>query len=125
MVENDISKNIIGAAIEVHKFLGPGLLESAYSSCLSRELTLQGLNYICEMPLDIIYKGEKIDASYRLDFFVENRIIVEIKSVEKLLPIHDAQLLSYLRISKNKLGLLINFNTTLLKYGIKRLVNDL
>ena len=125
MVENDISKNITGAAIEVHRFLGPGLLESAYSSCLAREFTLQGLNYICEMPLDIIYKGETIDAGYRLDFFVEDRVIIELKSVEKLLPIHDAQLLSYLRISNNKLGLLINFNTTLLRYGIKRLVNDL
>ena len=125
MVENDISRQIIGAAIEVHKYLGPGLLESAYSSCLARELTIQGINYTCETPLDIIYKGEKIDVGYRLDFCVENRVIIELKSIEKLLPIHDAQLLSYLRLSNIKLGLLISFNTTLLTKGIKRMVNNL
>lgn len=125
MVENDISRKIIGASIEVHRYLGPGLLESAYSSCLARELTIQGISYTCETPLDIIYKGEKIDVGYRLDFCVENRVIIELKSVEKLLPIHDAQLLSYLRLSNIRLGLLINFNTTLLTNGIKRMVNNL
>lgn len=125
MLENDISKKIIGASIEVHKYLGPGLLESAYSSCLARELTIQGISYTCETPLDIIYKSEKIDIGYRLDFCVENRVIIELKSVEKLLPIHDAQLLSYLRLSNIRLGLLINFNTTLLTNGVKRMVNNL
>jgi GxxExxY protein len=92
MVENDISRKIIGASIEVHKYLGPGLLESAYSSCLARELTIQGMSYTCEMPLDIIYKGEKIDVGYRLGFCVENRVIIELKSVEKL---HQFMMLNY------------------------------
>lgn len=125
MLENELSQKIIGAAIEVHKFLGPGLLESAYSSCLAREFSLQGISYTCETPLDINYKGVKLDVGYRLDFYVENKVIVEIKSVEKLLQIHDAQLLSYLRLSNIKLGLLINFNTSLLKNGVKRMVNNL
>jgi len=125
MLENDLSKRIIGAAIEVHKFLGPGLLESAYSSCLAREFSIQGISYTCETPLDITYKGVKLDVGYRLDFCVENKVIVEIKSVEKLLRIHDAQLLSYLRLSHVKLGLLINFNTALLKNGVKRMFNNL
>ena len=125
MTENDLSRKVIGAAIEVHKCLGPGLLESAYASCLAKELTIQKIDYCREVPLDMVYKGEVVDVGYRLDFLVGNKVIVELKSVEKLLPIHDAQLLSYLRISNNKLGLLINFNTKLLKYGVKRLVNGL
>lgn len=125
MQENELSKKIIGAAIEVHRFLGPGLLESAYSSCLARELTIQGISYTCETPLDISYKGVKLDVGYRLDFYVEEKVIVEIKSVERLMNIHDAQLLSYLKLCNAKLGLLINFNTTLLKNGVKRMVNNL
>lgn len=125
MNENDLSQKIIGAAIEVHKHLGPGLLESAYSRCLARELSLQGLSYINEVPLNLRYKGENIDAGYRLDFLIDDKVILELKAVDGLLPIHDAQLLSYLRLSNKKLGLLINFNVTLLKNGIKRIVNDL
>lgn len=125
MNENDLSQKIIGAAIEVHKHLGPGLLESAYSRCLARELSLQGLSYINEVPLNLRYKGENIDAGYRLDFLIDDKVILELKSVDGLLPIHDAQLLSYLRLSNKKLGLLINFNVRLLKNGIKRIVNDL
>ncbi len=125
MTENSVSNRIIGAAIEVHRHLGPGLLESAYSSCLAKEFSLRGLSFNSEISLNLVYKGEKIDAGYRLDFLVENKVVVEIKSVEKLLPVHEAQLLSYLRISKLKLGLLINFNSVLLKNGIKRLANNL
>ena len=125
MNENDLPQKIIGAAIEVHKHLGPGLLESAYSHCIARELSLQGLSYINEVPLNLRYKGENIDAGYRLDFLIDDKVILELKAVDGLLPIHDAQLLSYLRLSNKKSGLLINFNVTLLKNGIKRIVNDL
>jgi len=125
MNENDLSKKIIGAAIEVHRYLGPGLLESAYSRCLARELCIQGIGYNSEIAIPLEYKGEKIEAGYRLDFLIDGRVIVELKSVEQLLPIHDAQLLSYLRLTDKKLGLLINFNVAVLKNGIKRIVNNL
>ena len=125
MNEDDLSQQIIGAAIEVHRHLGPGMLESAYSKCLARELCIQGLSYNIELPLPLEYKGVKVDAGYRLDFLVGDKVIIELKSVEKFLPIHQAQLLSYLRLSKKRLGLLGNFNVTLLKNGIKRIVNNL
>lgn len=123
--ENDLSKKIIGAAIEVHKILGPGLLESTYEKCLCRELELKGLCIEIQKSLPVEYKGIKIDSGYRLDLVVENSVIVELKSVEKILPIHEAQLLTYLKLTGLKLGLIINFNVPVLKNGLKRIVNKL
>ncbi len=120
---NKVTEEIIGAAIEVHRTLGPGLLESAYEACLFHELVLRGFQVDRQKALPILYKGVKVDAGYRLDLLVNDLVIVELKSVEKLAPIHTAQLLSYLRLSEKKVGLLINFNVKLLKYGIKRLAN--
>jgi len=125
MEENEISRKIIGAAIEVHKVLGPGLLESAYEMGLERELKIRGLNVQRQVALPLVYKGEKCDIGYRIDLFVENKVIVEIKSVESLNNVHIAQVLTYLKLSNCKLGLLINFNVSLLKNGIKRLVHKL
>lgn len=117
-----LSKKAIGCAMEVHRQLGPGLLESAYSACLAHEFEVQQVKYVKEMPLPIAYKGITLDCGYRLDFMVQNELIIELKSVEKLLPIHEAQVLSYLKLSGKRIGLLINFNVQLLKTGIKRLV---
>lgn len=125
MLENEISSQIIGAAIEVHKHLGPGLLESSYEACLLYELKKQGLEVKSQVMLPILYKGVQPDAGYRLDILVESRLILEIKSVEKLEGIHTAQLLTYLRLTKLKLGLLINFNSVKLIDGVKRVVNNL
>ncbi len=125
MTENELSRIIIGAAIEVHKILGPGLLESAYETGMERELTLRGLNVRRQVGLPLIYKDVKCDIGYRVDLLVENKVIIEIKSVEALNDVHIAQVLTYLKLSKCKLGLLINFNVKLLKDGIKRLVNNL
>jgi len=125
MHENEVSRKIIGAAIEVHKILGPGLLESAYELSLERELQLQGLKVQRQVGLPLVYKDVKCDLGYRLDLLVENTVIVEIKSVEALNDIHMTQLLTYLKLSDRKLGLLINFNVTLLKDGIRRMVNNL
>lgn len=120
---NDIlTEQIIGAAIEVHKRLGPGLLESAYEACLSYELNLKNLKIERQKALPIIYKNVKLDSGYRLDMIVENQVVVEIKSVSDLQPIHEAQLLSYLKHNGGGRGLLINFNVKLLKNGIRRLV---
>ena len=116
-----LTGQIIGAAIEVHRALGPGLLESAYEACLSYELRLQGLKVEAQHPLPVFYKDVMLDCGYRLDLLVEGQVIVEIKSVRELAPIHDAQLLSYLKLSDCKRGLLINFNVSLLKEGIRRL----
>ena len=120
---NKITEAIIGAAIEVHRTLGPGLLESAYEACLVFELIQRGFQVERQKALPLIYKGMNVDAGYRLDLLVNGLVIVEIKAVEKLAPIHTAQLLSYLRLSECKIGLLINFNVKLLKHGIKRLAN--
>lgn len=121
---NKITEAIIGAAIEVHRNLGPGLLESAYRECLRYELLQRGYEALQEVPLPLIYKGMKLDCGYRLDILVNDAVIVEIKSVESLAPIHEAQLLSYLKISGGKVGLLLNFNVKMLKHGgIKRLAN--
>lgn len=121
---NKITEAVIGAAIEVHKHLGPGLLESAYRECLKYELLQRGHLALQEVPLPLIYKGLKLDCGYRLDLLVNDAIIVEVKSVSELSPIHEAQLLSYLKISGGKLGLLLNFNVKFLKHGgIKRLAN--
>ncbi|MBT8358677.1 MAG: GxxExxY protein [Desulfobacterales bacterium] len=122
---NQLSSKIIGAAIEVHKILGPGLLESAYEECLCRELELRKIKFERQEPLPIIYKGKKLDCGYRLDIVIENKIIAELKSIEMIEPIHKAQLLSYLKLSGHKLGLLLNFNVSVLKDGIVRLVNQL
>ena len=114
---------IIGAAIEVHKILGPGLLESAYEKCLCHELGLRKIQYENQKELPVEYKGVKLDCGYRLDILVANRVIVELKACETLQPIHEAQLLTYLKLTGIKVGLLINFNVPVLKEGIMRLVN--
>ena len=121
---NKITEKIIGIAINVHRELGPGLLESAYEACVFYDLFQTDMKVERQKPLPILYKGVKLDCGYRLDLLIENEVIVEIKSVEKLLPIHKAQLLSYLKISGCKVGLLINFNVGLLKDGIIRVVNN-
>ena len=123
--EDDFSKEIIGAAIEVHRHLGPGLLESAYEECLCRELSIRDLSFERQKPLPLSYKGVKLDCGYRLDIVVEELVILELKAVEQIEPIHEAQLLTYLKLSDLKLGILINFNVPILKNGIKRLVNNL
>jgi GxxExxY protein len=120
---NQITHDIIGAAIEVHRALGPGLLESAYEACLAYEIGERGLKVERQKPLPPIYKDVTLDCGYRLDLLVENTVIVEVKTVDKLAPIHDAQLLSYLKLSGCKVGLLINFNMPILKHGIRRLMN--
>lgn len=118
-----LSNSIIGAAIEVHRALGPGLLESAYEECLAYELRLRDIAFERQIPLPVVYKGIKLDCGYRLDLLVEGLVIVELKTVERLEPIHEAQLLTYLRMRGLWLGLLMNFNTPVLKQGLKRLVN--
>lgn len=120
---NKITEAIIGAALEVHRALGPGLLESACVTCLAYELRERGFKVLQEVPLPLVYKEVKLDCGYRLDLFVNDAVIVEVKSVESLAPIHEAQLLSYLKLADCKIGLLINFNVKLLKHGIKRLAN--
>ena len=119
---NGLSEQIIGCAIKVHKALGPGLLESAYEVCLEHELLKAGLRVERQVPLNIVYDGIELDACYQLDLVVEDLIILELKSVERIMPIHEAQLLTYLKLTKKKLGLLINFNQELVKNGIKRKV---
>jgi GxxExxY protein len=121
--ENEISGKIIGAAIEVHRKLGPGLLESAYEECLCCEMALRGIKFERQVPLPLNYKGVNLDCGYRLDLLVEDKVIVELKSIETLEPIHDAQLLTYLRLRNAWLGLIINLNVMMLKDGIRRLVN--
>jgi len=121
---NRITESIIGAAIEVHRALGPGLLESAYEACLTFELAQRGLKVEQQKPLPVVYREVKLDCGYRLDLLVEEVVIVEVKAVDRLMPIHQAQLLSYLKLSGCKVGLLINFNVKVLKDGIRRLVND-
>jgi len=121
--EDKWSRQVIGAAMEVHKHLGPGLLESAYEECLCHELAASGIPCERQKALPIVYKGISLDCGYRLDVVVDDSLLLELKSVETLLPIHEAQLLTYLRLSSLKLGLLINFNVPLLKTGIKRMVN--
>lgn len=118
-----IASEVIGAAIEVHRILGPGLLESTYEKCLCKELDLRKINYKRQEKLIVNYKGEIVEESYRLDIIVENEIILELKAVEEIKDIHKYQLLTYLKLSNKKLGLLINFNVALLKNGIKRITN--
>jgi len=120
--EKDLTGQIIAAAIEVHRELGPGLLESAYQSCLAREFLLRGLSFEQEKPLPVEYKGVRVDCGYRLDFLVAGKVVVELKAVDVIAPLHEAQLLTYLRLTGCRVGLLINFNVPVLKSGIKRRV---
>lgn len=119
---NALTERVIGLAIDVHRELGPGLLESAYEECLCFELKQSGLSHERQVPLPVVYKGARLDCGYRLDVVVEKEVIVEIKAVERLMPIHDAQVLTYLRLSGRKVGLLMNFNGVVLKDGLRRLV---
>lgn len=125
MTENEISYKIIGAAIEIHRVLGPGLLESVYEAALLYDLKEMGLEVTSQVPIPVIYKEIKHEAGFRLDLLVENKVIVEIKSVETLAPVHHAQTLTYLKLTNKKLALLINFNTAVVKNGIHRIVNNL
>ena len=125
MHENKIGTQIVNSAYEVHTQLGPGLLESAYQKCLLYEIKKKGLNVLSEVQLPVRYKEAEIDCAYRLDIIVENKVVIEIKSVENLLNIHTAQLITYLKLTDCRLGYLLNFNTARLKYGIKRIVNNL
>ena len=122
---NKLTEAIIGAAIAVHRELGPGLLESAYEACLEFELKERGYRVERQKELPVVYRGLKVDCGYRLDLLVEDAVILELKAVDSLLPIHEAQLISYLKLSGKKVGLLINFNVTQLTKGIRRRVNDL
>ena len=122
LIHEELTHQIRGAAIEVHKELGPGLLESAYEECLCHELSLRRLGFQRQVPLPVTYKGIKLDCGYRLDMVAEDKIVLELKSVQETTPLHEAQLLTYLRLSGKKVGLLMNFNTTLMKDGIKRMV---
>jgi GxxExxY protein len=123
--ENELSKSILDAAFRVHSALGPGLLEGAYEACLAYELSAEEFRILTLVPLPLVYREVALDVGYRLDLLVEDLVIVEVKSIDALLAIHQAQLLSYLKLSEKRLGLLINFNVVRLKDGIKRLVNGL
>lgn len=120
---NTITAKILDACIDVHKNLGPGLLESVYEYCLYKELENRGVNVKQQVYLPVVYKGEEIDINFRKDLLVEDEIVIELKSVETILPIHEAQILTYLKLADKKLGLLINFNVPLLKNGFKRFIN--
>ena len=120
---NELTGKIIGAAIEVHKSLGPGLLESAYEECLCYELDTRKISYERQKSLPVVYKGVRLDCGYRLDIVVANKVIIEIKACDSLQPIHEAQLLTYLRLAGIKVGLLMNFNVPVLKEGIRRMAN--
>ena len=122
MTVNELTEAVIGAAIEVHRALGPGLLESAYVQCLCRELQIRQLPFVLEQPLPLVYKGLRLDCGYRVDLVVADRVVVEVKVVDRLAPVHEAQLLTYLRLGGLKVGLLINFNVALLREGIVRRV---
>jgi GxxExxY protein len=119
---NQLTGSIIGAAIEVHRILGPGLLESAYEECLCREFILRGMAYERQKDLPVVYKGLKLDCAYRLDVIVEKQVLLELKACDRIEPIHEAQILTYLKLTGLKIGLLINFNVPFLKDGIKRFV---
>lgn len=122
---NQLTQQIIGAGIAVHRVLGPGLLESAYQKCLCQELGLRGIPFECEIPIPLEYRGIRLEAGYRLDLLVADRVVVEVKAMEAIAPIHEAQLLTYLRLGGWKVGLLMNFNVVVLKDGIRRRVLDL
>ena len=122
MTENELSNIILGCAIEVHKQLGPGLLESAYKECLYFELKSKGLSVEKEKPIPIVYKVVKLDHGYRIDLLVENKVVIEVKTVENFMDVHTAQVITYLKLGNYKLGLLLNFQVTTLKNGIKRII---
>jgi GxxExxY protein len=125
MDENQLSRVVVDAALEVHRTLGPGLLESVYRQALCHELSLRDVPHCSERSLKAVYKGLQLDAAYRMDVLVGDRVVLELKAVEMLLPVHSAQLLSYLRLTGCKLGLLINFNVPRLRDGVRRVVNGL
>lgn len=120
--ESGVGKRVIGLGIDVHRALGPGLLESVYEECLCHELKVAGIEFARQVPLPVVYKGVRLDCGYRLDVVIANEMILEVKAVDRLLPIHDAQVLTYLRLSGHKVGLLMNFNALTLKDGLRRLV---
>jgi len=122
MGPDQLTREIISSAIEVHRRLGPGLLESAYEECLVHEMSLRGLQIRRQVPVPVIYKGIKLECGYRIDLVVENRVVVELKSIEAIAPVHEATVLTYLRLSGHSLGLLINFNVSVLKDGVRRFV---
>lgn len=121
---NEVSAAIIGAAIEVHQALGPGLLESAYEECLCYELRERGVPFRRQVPLPVVYKGVRLEIGYRIDLVVEGVVVVELKTVEKLLPVHEAQLLTYLKLTHLSVGLLLNFHSAVLRNGLRRFVNN-
>ena len=122
LLEGALTSAILDAAIEVHRVLGPGLLESAYRSCLARELRLRGMEVQTERPVPLIYKEEPVDCGFRLDLLVNDAVVIELKAVDRILPIHEAQLLTYLKLCRRRVGLLFNFNSRLLMTGFRRLV---
>ena len=121
----EIGRNIVHCAIKVHRALGPGLLESVYQQCLAYEFEKAGLTVVCEVPLPVRYDEVSIDLGFRIDMMVQKAVVIENRTVEKLLPIHQAQLLTYLKLTNLELGFLLNWNVTLMKHGIKRMVNNL
>jgi GxxExxY protein len=122
MQHDPLTHEIIGAALEVHRLLGPGLLESAYEECLTHELSIRKLEFRRQVPVPVVYKGVKLECGYRIDILVAGTVVLELKSIEAIAPVHEATLLTYLRLSGNTLGLLINFNVPILKEGIRRFV---
>jgi GxxExxY protein len=122
MQHDPLTHEIIGAALEVHRVLGPGLLESAYEECLAHELSIRKLEFRRQVPVPVVYKGVKLECGYRIDILVAGSVVLELKSIEAIAPVHEATLLTYLRLSGNTLGLIINFNVTILKDGIRRFV---
>lgn len=121
-MEDELTRKIIGAAIEVHRVLGPGLLESIYEDCLCHELTLQGISFERQKPVDVNYKGMEIESGYKMDLIVDGKVVVELKAVQEIHPLFEAQLLTYMKLTGCKVGLLINFNVPVLKDGVKRMV---
>ena len=124
-MDNDLTRRVIGCAIEVHRTLGPGLLEAVYEACVCYELDQAGITFARQHHLPVVYKGNPVNCDLKIDILVEQSLILEIKSVPQVLPVHEAQLLTYLKLSGRRLGLLINFNVVLLKDGVKRLANSL
>ena len=122
MEKDPLTEKVIGFAIEVHKHLGPGLLESAYEECLAHELNINGIQFHRQVPIPVTYKGLNLECGYRIDIIVEGSLILELKSVERILPIHEAQLLTYMKLSQIYVGLVINFNVPLIRDGLKRFV---
>jgi GxxExxY protein len=122
LIAEQLTEQFIGAAIEVHRELGPGLLESAYEQCLCHELSLRGISFQRQVPLPVKYKGILLDCGYRIDLIVADEVILELKCVDKIIPVHEAQLLTYLKLSGKRVGLLINFNSEVLRTSIKRMV---